>query len=321
MDKKKRPIKKRKRFRLLKFVIILFIFFLIPLKLGSCAGNSLSKPIYTEKNSFISRFIGRINISKKDNEVISSENAYALDRNNHVVVFKKNETKKAYPASLTKIMTALVALENIDDLSDIAPIDIDSYRLMIENNASMAGFYGKEMVTYRDLLYGTILESGGEAANSLAVNISGNKEDFVELMNIKAKEIGLKDTNFTNPEGLHNDKQYTTAKDMATLIDYALKNIDFRAIFTKKEFTSSKTLDHPEGIKLRSTVLRNIPEGLDFDIIGGKSGTTNEAGQCWATLGIKNGKEYIVVTLNHALENSNQFGHRDDTFEIFNLIN
>lgn len=188
-------------------------------------------------------------------------------------------------------MTTIVALENIDDLSEVAPVNVEIYQAMVNQNASMAGFYGRELTTYRDLLYGTMLASGGEAANSLAVNISGNVEDFVVLMNQKADDIGLKDTYFTNAEGLHDNKQVTTAYDMALLLNYALQNGDFRAIFTKPNFTTTTTLDHPEGIHLTSTVLSKVPddEMKDFEIIGGKSGTTIKAGQCWAVLGTKNG--------------------------------
>ncbi len=152
---------------------------------------------------------------------------------------------------------------------------------MVRENASMAGFYGREPTTYRDLLYGTILSSGGEAANSLAINVGGNTKDFVKLMNKKVKELDLKDTHFTNPEGLHDKNQYTTAADMAKILDYALDNGDFRAIFTKETFLTTSTLDHPGGILLKSTVLsrlHNISQ-KGFQIIGGKSGTTSQAGQ------------------------------------------
>lgn len=173
-----------------------------------------------------------INTSSAKDEY-NSKYIYVINRESKNENMKKDHKTKTYPASLTKIMTTIVALEHIDDLSDIAPIDIDTYKEMVKNNSSMAGFYGKEQTTYRDLLYGTILNSGGEAANSLAVNISGNVQDFVLLMNEKASELGLKDTRFVNPEGLHDKNQYTTAYDMAKLLDYALDNGHFRAIFTK----------------------------------------------------------------------------------------
>lgn len=321
MRRNKILYKKKKRFRFLKFIIIFMIVTIIPLKLGSCVGNQMyNMHIEGEDSTLFTSFLNKFNIFKKEEDIVISKNAFAIDRENQKIIFSKNENKRAYPASLTKIMTTIVALENIEDLSGLAPVDIATYRLMVENNASMAGFYGKEMVTYRDLLYGTILSSGGEAANSLAINISSTREDFVKLMNEKAKSIGMKDTNFTNPEGLHDDNQYTTAKDMSVLLDYALSDGNFRAIFTKKEFITTKTLDHPKGVVLRSTVLNNIEEREDYSILGGKSGTTKEAGQCWATLGIKDEKEYIVITMDHPLEEGNPFGHKEDTLKIFDYI-
>ena len=254
----------------------------------------------------------------------TSKYIYVLNREDKNMEYEKNSKIKAYPASLTKIMTTIVAIEHIDDLSEIAPVDVDTYKKMVEKNASMAGFYGKESTTYRDLLYGTILSSGGEAANSLAINISGNVEDFVLLMNEKASELGLNDTHFTNPEGLHDKNQYTTAYDMALLLDYALDNGHFKAIFTKNEFNTISTLDHPSGIMLKSTVLSRL-NGISqegFEIIGGKSGTTSEAGECWATLGIKQNEEYICIVMGAPLEDiSNPSGAQiDDTIEIFKRI-
>lgn len=255
----------------------------------------------------------------------SSKYIYVYNRDSKEPVYEENYNKKAYPASLTKIMTTLVALENIEDLAKVTPIDIDSYREMVAKNSSMAGFYGNEKVTYRDLLYGTILSSGGEASNSLAIHVAGNTKDFVKMMNDKANELGLDDTNFTSPEGFHHEDQYTTAYDMAKLLDYALDNGNFRAIFTKEAFQTTSTSDHPNGILLQSTVLSRLngtnQEG--FSIIGGKSGTTYEAGQCWATLGIKDGQEYIVIVMGAPLNDLSRpdMVHRDDTLKLFEEIN
>lgn len=253
-----------------------------------------------------------------------SKYIYVLNREDDSVVFEKNAKKKAYPASLTKIMTTIVALENTGNLSEIAPIDVESYQKMVAENASMAGFYGNESTTYRDLLYGTMLSSGGEAANSLAINVAGSVDDFVVLMNEKADDLGLEDTYFTNVEGFHDRKQRTTAYDMALLVDHALQNNDFRAIFTTKDFRTSQTIDHPEGVWLESTVLSKVPveETVDFDILGGKSGTTEKAGQCWAVLGTKNGQEYISIVMGAELGDISNpsYTQIDDTLKIFSEI-
>lgn len=249
---------------------------------------------------------------------------YMIDRETKNVVYEKSANTRAYPASLTKIMTAIVALENIENLSAITPVDIDTYQDMVAQNASMAGFFGGEEVTYRDLLYGTILTSGGEAANSLAIHIAGNVEYFVQMMNDKAFELGLDDTHFTNPEGLHDENQYTTAYDMANLLDYALENDDFKTIFTKETFQTTSTPDHLDGILLTSTVLTSLnkDEQNGFEIIGGKSGTTYDAGQCWATLGIVAGREYISIVMGAPIED---ISHPDgeqivDTLKLYKNI-
>ncbi len=264
-------------------------------------------------------------LDSSQNDDYSSKYIVVLDRENKSIEYKKNEKSKAYPASLTKIMTTIVALENIEDISEVAPVDVDTYKKMVENNASLAGFYGKERVTYRDLLYGTILPSGGEAANSLAINISGSVDKFVELMNKKASELELKNTHFTNAEGLHDELQYTTAEDMAKILDYALDNRDFKAIFTKETFKTTSTVDHQEGIILSSTVLSNLLEVKQegFKILGGKSGTTEKAGECWATLGIKDGCEYICIVMGSPIEDIHnpKMKQREDSIKLYERIN
>ncbi|MBC8586693.1 D-alanyl-D-alanine carboxypeptidase family protein [Paratissierella segnis] len=271
--------------------------------------------------------ISKDNIVDLINPIIGDyESKYicVMDRENKAIIYEKNLKNKAYPASLTKIMTTIVALEHIEDLSAIAPIDIESYRDMVEQNSSMAGFFGKEQVTYRDLLYGTMLPSGGEAANSLAINVAGNIENFVEMMNEKAAELKLENTHFTSPEGFHDKDQYTTAYDMALLLDYALENGHFKVIFTTDSYETTKTLDYPDGIILESTVLSKLDETNQdgFTIIGGKSGTTYEAGQCWATLGIKDDHEYIVIVMGAPINDISNpdLKQRDDTIKLYSRI-
>lgn len=263
-------------------------------------------------------------LSSWTNDEYISPNIYLIDRGTENAVYEKDAYSKIYPASLTKIMTTIVALENIDDLSEITPIDVRTYQLMIDENASMAGFYGREEVTYRDLLYGTILSSGGEAANSLAIHVAGNVEHFVRMMNDKCVELGLKDTHFVNAEGLHDKNQYTTAYDMAKILDYALDNGNFKTIFTKEIFKTTSTMDHPDGILLQSTVLTmlNKQQQNGFEIIGGKSGTTYEAGQCWATLGLVEDQEYISIVMGAKLEDISQPNRAQitDTIKLYGNI-
>lgn len=254
---------------------------------------------------------------------LSSKNVYLYNLTDDKEEFKFLADKKVAPASLTKIMTTIVALEHIDDLSAAAPIDVASYKEMVERNSSMAGFYGRETTSFRDLLYGTMLASGGECANSLAIDSLGSKETFVKAMNQKAEELGLKNTHFQNPDGLDEDNHYSSAKDLAMLLKYALENGHFRAIFTKTKYHSTSTNNHPDGIDIKSTVLTKAGryDQKGFKIIGGKSGTTYEAGNCWASLVEKNGKEYICVVLGSPIENlGKDEGHIFDTLKLMEKI-
>ena len=214
-------------------------------------------------------------------------------------VKSENADKRRPQASLLKIMTVYTALQNISDLSAKAPVDSESYQKLVAENASMAGFSPGENTTFRDLLYGTMLPSGGECANSLAVNIYGNTEGFVRRMNKNASDFNMKDTFYKDVEGLDADGQYTTAHDIGILLKNCLKDGNFRAIFTRENYTSTRTQVHPNGVYMNSTVLgkaKNYRQN-GFKIIGGKSGTTYKAGLCWATLVEKKGKEYIVVVM------------------------
>ena len=254
----------------------------------------------------------------------NSKSVFVYNLTNNKKVTGYNEDEKLPMASLTKIMTCLVSIENIDDLSATAPIDTESYQRLVKENASMAGFFGGETTTYRDLLYGAMLPSGGEASDSLAINISDSTLDFVGLMNDKAKELNLSNTHFQNVDGMDEIGHYSSAKDIAMLLKYALDNENFRAVFTKKEYTSTQTADHPEGLYMQSTIFKHLDAYKQdgFEIIGGKSGTTDKAGLCWATLATKNGKEYIIVTMGAPYEDINDPGDGQikDTLDILERL-
>lgn len=164
----------------------------------------------------------------------------------------------------------------------------------------MAGFVPDETVTVRDLLYGAMLPSGAECCEALARLVSGSEDNFAELMNQKAAELGMKNTHFTNATGLTDTEHYSSAADMAKLLQAALHNTTFRTIFTTKHYTTTATAQHPEGVSLTSTLLgkldgTELPTGTRIE--GGKTGYTAAAGLCLASLAIVNGKEYILVTL------------------------
>lgn len=291
-----------------------------------CTDNNTENLSNKKDNAFIGQKITQIpdlyqgGRKEKERRNFNAKSIYVYNLTDEEEIISVNDEKRLYPASLVKIMTVYVALNNVNDLSAFAPIDKGSYQRLVKMNSSMAGFVGREQTTYRDLLYGTILASGGECAESLAINISGSEDYFVNKMNDVALAIGLCDTHYENVTGLDREGQYQSAKDVAKLLKVCLNNDDFRVIFTKKEYISSKTLDHTEGLYIESTVFQKLKNyGYDgFEIIGGKSGTTDKAGLCLATLAVKDNKEYIVVVMGVPYDDINDTGDGqiEDTLNI-----
>lgn len=263
-------------------------------------------------------------IKDKNDSKYISEAVYLYNLTDDKEVLSKNENKRLPMASLTKIMTVRVALKHITDLAGLAPVDNDAYYRAIDMNASMAGFVGGESTTFRDLLYATMLRSAGEAADSLAINISGSMDNFVSLMNKEAEDLGLKNTSYANADGMDDPGNYQSAKDCAMLLKDSLEDGNFRAIFTKKDFVTSKTQDHPDGVYVESTIFSHLRkyEQNGFEIIGGKSGTTDDAGLCWATLAVKNNKEYILVVMGVPYDDINNLndGQIEETLRIYENI-
>lgn len=263
-------------------------------------------------------------LKEKHDSKFVSKAVYLYNLTDDKEVLSKNENERLAMASLTKIMTVRVALKHIEDLSALAPIDIDAYYRAIDMNASMAGFIGGETTTFRDLLYATMLKSAGEAADSLAINVAGSMDNFVALMNKEAEDLGLTNTSYGNSDGMDDPRNFQSAKDCAMLIKDSLNDGNFRAIFTKRDFVTSPTADHPDGLYIDSTIFRPLAnyEQNGFEIIGGKSGTTDNAGLCWATLAEKNGKEYILVVMGVPYDdidnlNDNQI---EETLRIYESI-
>jgi len=223
---------------------------------------------------------------------INSKNAILYKLDDNKILYSKNAYERTSIASLTKIMTAIVAIENIDDLDQMVVITSEDLKGLVEVNASVAGFRLGDRLTYRDLLYGLLLPSGADAANALARNISGSTDKFVQLMNKKAKELGLRNTHFVNVTGLDSPNHYSTVFDVAAMFKYALSNDLFKSIVTTKTYKTTN------GIKLNSTLFSisnryKVP--LNY-VEGGKTGTTIDAGLCLASVAVIDGVSYMLVT-------------------------
>lgn len=233
---------------------------------------------------------------------IISENVLMIDLESGKAVAARNADQRAYPASTTKIMTALVAAEHITDYSETFKMTLEITDKVYLAEATAAGFLKDEEVTMTDLLYGTILPSGGDAALGLAFKISGSEEAFVELMNQKAAELGLKGTHFTNVTGLFDKNHYTTASDLAVITKAAMDNPVCKQVLSTHPYTTAKTAQHPNGILLESTLFSSMygTEPETATITGGKTGYVNESGYCIASFGSANETKnrYICITLN-----------------------
>lgn len=226
-----------------------------------------------------------------------ARNALLICVDDNEVIAYKDEHVQLYPASLTKVMTLIIAVENNDDLSATIPITYDMVAPYIALDASRAGFVPDETPTLKDVLYGLILCSGADAALAAAEHTAGSEEAFVELMNLKAQEIGLKHTRFANVVGLHDKNNYSTAEDMAVLLEYAIQNDLCREILSTEEYKVPPTEQNPEGLTFKSTLFSRMygDEMPGVKINGGKTGYTDKAGSCMATFAEVGGKTYILV--------------------------
>ncbi len=236
---------------------------------------------------------------------IHSRSAVMINRTTGNMVCYKNVDAELPPASITKAMTVLVALENASSPNASLTVSGKSFDRLRAQSASMAGLQPGQRVTVLDLCYAAILPSGGDAAVELAEYISGSEEAFVELMNIRANELGMTGTVFRNVTGLHHAEHRSTAEDMARMLEYALQNPDFYQVFTTEEYTIPADSVCKNGLYVYSTVFdkanrMTINKLNDGILLGGKSGYTPEAGLCLATVVEVDGDEYIVVTLGAA---------------------
>lgn len=221
-----------------------------------------------------------------------SRYAYVYDPDTKQVLLDKASDEKMYPASMTKIMTAVVVLDNNPDLFATVTITDEMLAGLYEANASVVGYSAGATPTVNDLLYGTILPSGADAVNALAFYTAGSIEAFVEMMNAKAAELGMTGTHFVNPTGLHDDNHYSTCHDIAVLLEYALQNDTFRTVFETESYTDTT------GITMEATVLPYTSTNHISmpGFLGDKTGYTLEAGHCMASYSELNGMRIITIT-------------------------
>ena len=245
---------------------------------------------------------------------VFSKHAILVDLKDNKILYAREADERTYPASLTKMMTVLVAIENLSTEMMKVPND---FSYLYEQNAALAGFLPGDLVRTSDLLYGIMLPSGADAALTVAENIAGSEAKFVKLMNEKSKELGMNNTHFTNVIGLHNNNHYTTVHDLAILLEYALKNPTFKKIFTTDIYTTAPT-QYSDGMTFKSRLFSKIdsPNFNGGKLLGGKTGYTEEAELCLASLATDGKKEYILVTTN---AEGGPYTEQTNILDAFNL--
>lgn len=233
-------------------------------------------------------------------EVVSTH-AIMIEEKTGNILGQLDAMSRISPASMTKILTVLVAAEHVTDLDDTFTITIDITDYSYVNDCSNVGFEVGETVTVRDLFYGTILPSGADAAVGLATYVAGSQEAFVELMNDKLEELGLSDTaHFTNCVGLYDKEHYCTTYDMAMILKAAMDNPLCREVLSAHVYTTSPTEQHPEGLTISNWFLRRIEDkDCGGTVLGGKTGYVVQSGNCSASYALdEEGNGYICVTAN-----------------------
>lgn len=268
-------------------------------------------------------FILNLSVSYGASELpeISAGAAILMDSSTEKVLYSKNENEKMYPASTTKVLTAILTIENCN-LNDIVSVPYEAIA-SIPSGYSVAALQTGEQLTVEQLLKVLLIHSANDAANVLAYHISGSIDAFAVLMNNKIQELGLKNTHYTNPSGMHNQNHYTTAYDLALIMKYCMKNPTFRSLTKLKYCTIPATNKYEERVYNTTNELliydnRNVSSNYYYQYaIGGKTGYTSQAKNCLVSVSNKDGLELISVILSVGLYPNNLSAKFVDTKALF----
>lgn len=252
-------------------------------------------------------FTFTINVFALEDPILYSKNYCLYDLTDNKMLYERNIQERTNIASLTKIMTTITAIEKINNLDE--HVTITSEMLSnIKYDASLAGLKVGDNLTYKDLLYASILPSGADATQALAYSLSGSINNFVNDMNTLAKKIGMKNSNFVNVTGLDIDNHYSTISDLLKMLQYALNNKIFKTIYTTKSYTLSNGLVVDATVKKYNNLMK-----LDISrIVGSKTGYTDKAGLCISSIFESNNHEFIFISTNAEFIYGNYYNLKDD---------
>ena len=245
--------------------------------------------------------------------VAGSTYAILVNQASGTVIAQKNGNTVMYPASMTKVMTLLVAADYVSDLSVKITITQDIIDYCIAHDCSTVGFTAGETVTMMDLLWGTILPSGADAALALARYIAGSEEKFVALMNEKAAALGMTNTHFANCTGLYNDAHYSTCNDIAILMNAAVQSELALTVLATRTYTTTATTQHPSGISIKNLFLtRSDALYASGVVVSAKTGFINASGYCAVSYYVSStGTPYICVTGNASSSLNAVYDHQN----------
>ena len=230
----------------------------------------------------------------------TSKAVILYELNSDTMVYSWNPDGKIYPSSMVKLMTALIALEE-GDLSDTVTVTKSALSNLIPGSLCLKPvLQSGEQLTLEALLYAMMTASANDASVVIAEHIAGSQEDFVQLMNEKAAELGCEGTHYSNVHGLHDENTYTTARDLCRLLDFALEIEQFKTLFTAKEYTIPATNASEERNIVTSNHMMSkaeTPKYFDERVTGGKTGSTDAAGRCLAVTAESNGMELLGIVM------------------------
>lgn len=249
---------------------------------------------------FLLMIIGIQTVSFADEVNLNSEAAILVEVSTGRILYEKNSTKKLYPASTTKILTAILVIENCE-LDEMVTVR-ESALSNIPNGYVTCNLQIGEQLSVEDLLYALMIPSANDAAYVLAEYVAGSVDNFSTMMNDKARELGCKTTHFVNPNGIHDDSHYSTAYDLYLMAAHAMKNETFRTLVSTTEYTLPATEQYPNNDRVLETTNELLNENSRNyyykNAIGIKTGYTSKAGNCLVAGASRDGLEFIAVVLN-----------------------
>lgn len=290
------------------------VFFISIISIFTSSVGTLAAPEESDTSKSDSIYMESSDLKAPD---IDATAAILTDVKTGRVLYSKNPQKKIYPASTTKIMTGILALEH-GNLNDVVTASLAALA-PITNEDSHMGILIGEQLTLEQLINGMLIYSANDAANVIATHLAGTPDNFVQQMNEKAQELGAYNTNFANAYGIHDDNHYTTAEDMVIIARYAMQNEKFREIVKTPIYKIAPTEKYPSDRNLPNTNLflssYRSADFYDKSVTGVKTGSTNAAGYCLVTTAEKNGTELLAVVFKAP----NKSASYEDTKKLLKL--